>query len=117
MREAPKSSASQNRRTKMRMIELLTGTALLASMPQAQAQAPWSALPGACAGTDNNFYSGVPSSTYPVARFVTPGGALAFNAFHDGYIAVNCNVDNPRFTPTTVGQVWNQLQVTYRDPD
>jgi hypothetical protein len=101
----------------MRMIDLIAGAALLGALPLAQAQAPWSALPGGCASTDNNFYSGIPSSTYPVVRYITPGGALAFNAFHDGYIAVNCNVDNPRFTVTGPVQAWNQLQVTYRDPD
>ena len=86
-------------------------------MPLAQAQGPWSAFPGGCGSTDNNFYSGSPSSTYPVARYQTPGGSIAFNGFHDGYIAVTCNVDNPRFTATGPFQTWNQLQVTYRDPD
>jgi hypothetical protein len=76
----------------------------------AYAQLPWSTLPGACASTDNNFYSGTPSSDFPVARFIVPGGAFAFNRFHDGYIAVVCSVDNPRSSSTT--QMWNQLQVT-----
>ena len=103
----------------MRTILLLTATALAGAVaPMAQAQAPWSALPGGCASTDNNFYNGVPSSDFPVARYRTPGGAFAFNGFHDGDIAVICNVDNPRFTSTVVAnQVWNRLQVTYRDPD
>ena len=61
----------------------------------AYAQAPWSALPGSCASTDNNFYNGTPSNDYPVARFRVPGGSIAFNGFHDGYIAVICSVDNP----------------------
>jgi hypothetical protein len=81
----------------------------------AQAQEPWSSLPGACASTDNNFYSGTPSSDYPVARFIVPGGSFTFNRFHDGYIAVLCTVDNPQYSGLT--QRWNQLQVTYRDPD
>src|SRR3954453_22082224 len=82
------------------------------------AQQPWSALPGGCASTDNNFYSGAPSNDLPVARFKVPGGAFAFNGFHDGYIAVICNVDNPRVSSNTLTlQLWNQLQVTYRDPD
>jgi hypothetical protein len=41
---------------------------------------------------------------------------LTHNAFHDGYIAVVCNVDNPRDTSLTTPK-WSQLQVTYRDPD
>jgi hypothetical protein len=81
----------------------------------AYAQQAWSALPGGCASTDNNFHNGATSSDYPVARFRVPGGALTHNGFHDGYIAVICNVDNPRASSTT--QKWNQLQVTYRDPD
>jgi hypothetical protein len=81
----------------------------------ASAQQPWSSLPGACASTDNNFYNGNASNDFPVARFRVPGGALAFNGFHDGHIAVICSVDNPRNSATT--QQWNQLQVTYRDPD
>jgi hypothetical protein len=80
------------------------------------AQGPWSALPGSCASTDNNFYSGTPSADFPVARFRVPGGAFAFNGFHDGYIAVICSVDNPRDDSPTARK-WNQLQVTYRDPD
>jgi hypothetical protein len=72
----------------------------------------WSALPGGCAGTDNNFYNGTASNDFPVARFATPGGSLTFNAFHDGIIAVHCNIDAP-----ASAQGWNQLQVTYRDPD
>jgi hypothetical protein len=87
-----------------------------AMVSPAYAQADWSAMPAGCASTDNNFYSGTPNSSYPVARFAVPGGTFTFNQFHDGYIAVVCNVDNPRvsgaLTPT-----WNQLQVTYRDPD
>src|SRR5581483_567915 len=118
MHEVPcPSSHGRNGQEQMRMIDLLAAAALFGALPLAQAQAPWSALPGGCASTDNNFYSGVPSSTYPVVRYITPGGALAFNGFHDGYIAVNCNVDNPRFTATGPFQTWNQLQVTYRDPD
>jgi hypothetical protein len=81
----------------------------------AHAQQPWSTLPGACASTDNNFHNGPSSVDYPAARFRVPGGALAFNGFHDGTIAVICAVDNPRNSSTT--QPWNQLQVTYRDPD
>ena len=81
----------------------------------AYAQQPWSTLPGACASTDNNFHNGIPSSDYPAARFRVPGGAFAFNGFHDGYIAVVCSVDNPRDNTTTPR--WSQLQVTYRDPD
>jgi len=81
----------------------------------AYAQAPWSAVPGSCASTDNNFHNGTPSSDYPVARFRVPGGAIAFNGFHDGYIAFLCNVDNPRDSGTTPR--WSQLQVAYRDPD
>jgi hypothetical protein len=107
----------RNGEKQMRMTELLAAAALLGAVPLAQAQAPWSALPGGCGSTDNNFYSGAPSSTYPVVRYKTPGGALAFNGFHDGYIAVNCNVDNPRFTATGLVPTWNKLQVTYRDPD
>jgi hypothetical protein len=81
----------------------------------AHAEQAWSALPGGCASTDNNFYNGTASNDYPVARFYTPGASLTFNAFHDGYIAVVCNVDNPRSASST--PMWNQLQVTYRDPD
>lgn len=88
---------------------LVTGTG-----NPAYAQQPWSSLPGACASTDNNFYSGTPSSSYPVARFIVPGGSLTFSRFHEGHIAVYCTVDNPRYSGT---QVWNQLQVTYSDPD
>ena len=76
----------------------------------ASAQSPWSAMPGTCASTDNNFYSGTPSSSYPVARFMVPGGAYTFNAFHDGYIAFICQVDNPRSSLSTTGR-WSQLQV------
>ena len=43
-------------------------------------------------------------SDHPVARYKTPGGSLTFNGFHDGYIAVVCNVDNPRFTGYDRGQ-------------
>jgi hypothetical protein len=85
---------------------------------QAHGQQPWSALPGGCASTDNNFYLGVPSSDFPVARFKVPGGSIEFNGFHDGYVAFICNVDNPRLGSITSNiQLWNQLQVTYRDPD
>jgi hypothetical protein len=80
----------------------------------AHAQQPWSAAAGTCASTDNNFFSGVPSASLPVTRFIVPGGSLTFNASHQGYIAVMCAVDNPRYAGT---QVWNQLHVTYRDPD
>jgi len=59
---------------------------------------------------------GTPSNDYPVARFRVPGGSIAFNGFHDGYIAVICGVDNPRDVGTVFSR-WNQLQVTYRDPD
>jgi hypothetical protein len=38
----------------------------------------WTAVPAACAGTDNNFYSGTPSAAFPVARFIVPGGRLSF---------------------------------------
>jgi hypothetical protein len=81
----------------------------------ANAGTDWSALPGGCASTDNNFHNGPASPDYPIARHATPGASLTFNAFHDGYIAVICNVDNPRFSSTTPN--WNQLQITYRDPD
>ena len=90
--------------------------ALLCTATLSYAQQPWSSMPAACAGTDNNFYSGTPSRDFPVARFRVPGGAFAFNGFHDGYIAVVCGVDNPRDTSSTSAR-WNQLQVTYRDPD
>jgi hypothetical protein len=80
----------------------------------AHAQQPWSALAGTCASTDNNFFSGVPSAGLPVTRFIVPGGSLTFNGSHQGYIAVMCTVDNPRYAGT---QKWNQLHVTYRDPD
>ncbi len=75
----------------------------------------WTAVPAACAGTDNNFYSGTPSAAFPVARFIVPGGRLSFNASHVGYIAVVCNVDNPRDLGTN--PAWDQLEVTYVDPD
>jgi hypothetical protein len=83
----------------------------------AYAQQPWSSMPAACASTDNNFHNGPASNDYPTARFRVPGGAFAFNRFHDGYIAVVCNVDNPRDSSTNPLTKWNQLQVTYRDPD
>jgi hypothetical protein len=83
----------------------------------AYAQQPWSTVPAACASTDNNFHNGPSSADYPTARFRVPGGAFAFNGFHDGYIAVVCNVDNPRDTSTNPLSKWNQLQITYRDPD
>ena len=38
------------------------------------------------------------------------------SAAPDGYIAVVCSVDNPRVAGTVLSR-WNQLQVTYRDPD
>jgi hypothetical protein len=75
----------------------------------------WTAVPAACAGTDNNFYSGAPSAAFPVARFIVPGGRLSFNASHTGYIAIVCNVDNPRDLGTN--PAWDQLEVTYIDPD
>jgi hypothetical protein len=75
----------------------------------------WTAVPAACAGTDNNFYSGTPSAAFPVARFIVPGGRLSFNASHTGYIAIVCNVDNPRDLGTN--PAWDQLEVTYIDPD
>lgn len=81
----------------------------------AHAEQDWSALPGGCASTDNNFSNKPASNDFPVARFYVPGASLTFNAFHDGYIAVICNVDNPRSASST--PQWNQLQVTYRDPD
>jgi hypothetical protein len=80
----------------------------------AYAQSPWSALPGSCGSTDNNFHSGPITADYPTARFRTPGGAFAFAGLHYGYIAVTCSVDNPRDNGPTK---WSQLQVTYRDPD
>jgi hypothetical protein len=105
------------RRSTVAAIAALTLVGGLLASP-AHAQQPWSALPGTCASTDNNFYNGAASSDYPVARFKVPGGAFAFNGFHDGYIAVLCSVDNPRSSgvSTTLNR-WNQLQVTYRDPD
>jgi hypothetical protein len=104
-------------RTIANIISLATMTLFLGGLVSspAYAQQPWSSLPGSCASTDNNFYSGTPSTDFPVARFIVPGGAFAFNRFHDGFIAVICNVDNPRDPGTTPR--WNQLQVTYRDPD
>ena len=69
----------------------------------AYAQSPWSALVGTCASTDNNFFSGTPSVNFPVTRFITPGGSLTFNRFHQGYIAVLCTVDNPRDNITQHG--------------
>lgn len=100
----------------MRTIIALTTVTLLCTASSSFAQLPWSSVPAACASTDNNFHSGTPSRDFPVARFRVPGGAFAFNGFHDGYIAVVCNVDNPRDTSTTSPK-WSQLQVTYRDPD
>jgi hypothetical protein len=44
-----------------------------------------------------------------------PGGRLSFNASHTGYIAIVCNVDNPRDLGTN--PAWDQLEVTYIDPD
>lgn len=75
----------------------------------------WTAVPAGCPGTDNNFYSGAPSAAFPVARFIVPGGRLSFNASHTGYIAIVCNVDNPRDLGTN--PAWDQLEVTYIDPD
>jgi hypothetical protein len=75
----------------------------------------WTAVPAACPGTDNNFYSGAPSAAFPVPRFIVPGGRLSFNASHTGYIAVVCNVDNP--TDLGTNPAWDQLEVTYIDPD
>ncbi len=75
----------------------------------------WTAVPAGCAGTDNNFYSGTPSAAFPVPRFIVPGGRLSFNASHTGYIAIVCNVDNPRDLGTN--PAWDQLEVTYIDPD
>ena len=104
-------------RTTSHLVSAAAATLLFVGFTtSAYAQAPWSSMPAACAGTDNNYYSGTPSNDYPVARFRVPGGTFAFNAFHDGYIAVVCNVDNPRDN-SLVTQRWNQLQVTYRDPD
>lgn len=94
----------------------MTAFTLLCTATASFAQQPWSSLPAACASTDNNFHGGTPSRDFPVARFRVPGGAFAFNGFHDGYIAVVCNVDNPRDT-STISPKWSQLQVTYRDPD
>lgn len=75
----------------------------------------WTVVPAGCAGTDNNFYSGTPSAAFPVARFIVPGGRLSFNASHTGYIAIVCNVDNPRDLGTN--PAWDQLEITYIDPD
>ena len=75
----------------------------------------WTAVPAGCPGTDNNFYSGAPSAAFPVARFIVPGGRLSFNASHTGYIAIVCNVDNPRDLGTN--PAWDQLEVAYIDPD
>ena len=101
----------------MRMIPVAVVCLMLGGfVGPAYAQGPWSALPGSCASTDNNFHNGTPSNDYPVARFRTPGASIAFNGFHDGYIAVICSVDNPRDAGTVLSR-WNQLQVTYRDPD
>lgn len=99
-----------------RFLSITAATLLLAGVSSAaSAQQPWSTVPGACASTDNNFEVSSPSVDFPIARFRVPGGALAFNGFHDGFIAVICQVDNPR--DSTSPQRWNQLQVTYRDPD
>lgn len=35
----------------------------------AHAQQPWSAVVGACASTDNNFFSGTPSANLPLSPF------------------------------------------------
>lgn len=88
--------------------------ALLGMITPAAALQDWTTVAAACAGTDNNFFSGTPSADFPVARFITPGGRLTFNAFHTGFIAVHCNVDNPQDQGTN--PAWNQLEVTYLDP-
>jgi hypothetical protein len=97
----------------LRFAPLLLVTAVLAA--PAFALQDWTAVPAGCAGTDNNFYSGTPSAAFPVARFIVPGGRLSFNASHVGYIAIVCNVDNPRDLGTN--PAWDQLEVTYVDPD
>jgi hypothetical protein len=81
----------------------------------AAAQQDWTAAPAACASTDNNFYSGTPAADFPVVRYITPGARLAFNGLHTGYLAVHCNVENLRDLGTD--PAWNQLEVTYVDPD
>lgn len=99
-----------------RILSITAMTLLLGGLARpAHAQQPWSAVPGGCASTDNNFAFGTTNVDFPVARYRTPGGAVAFNGFHDGVIAFICNVDNPRDTSNTPR--WNELQVTYRDPD
>jgi hypothetical protein len=116
--EKPSTSQKERRpmKTFARIVSAATMTLSLGGIvTPAYAQQPWSTMPAACASTDNNFYDGVPNADYPAARFRVPGGAFAFNGFHDGYIAIVCNVDNPRDSSATPR--WNQLQVTYRDPD
>ena len=98
-----------------KVITMVAITLIFGIARPAYAQQDWSALPGGCASTDNNFYSGTASSSFPVARFATPGGSLTHNAFHTGYVAVVCNVTNPRDLGTNPG--WSRLQITYRDPD
>jgi hypothetical protein len=89
--------------------------AFLGMITPAAALQDWTTVSAACAGTDNNFFSGTPSAAFPVARFITPSGRLSFNGRHIGFIAVHCNVDNPRDQGTN--PAWNQLEVTYIDPD
>jgi hypothetical protein len=88
---------------------------MLAVAGNAAAQQDWTMAPAACASTDNNFYSGTPSAALPVARYITPGARLTFNGAHTGYIAVTCNVENPRDRGTNPG--WNQFEITYIDDD
>ena len=103
-------------KTVARMISAAAMTLVFGALVSpAHAQSAWSALPGGCASTESNFHIGTPSEDFPVARFKVPGGAFTHNAFHDGSIAVVCNVDNPRDSSTSPR--WSQLQVTYRDPD
>jgi hypothetical protein len=96
---------------------IVTAAAIAAFLTSSVAFAAqdWTAVPAACAGTDNNFFSGTPSAALPVARFIVPGGRLSFNASHTGFIAVVCNVVNPNDLGTN--PAWNQLEVTYIDPD
>ncbi len=87
-------------------------TAVLLCLSSSALAQNWGTVVGACAGTDNNYSIKPPSVDYPVARFATPGGTFTFNAFHDGYIAVHCPVLSSLPSPA-----WNQLMVTYTDPD
>ena len=92
------------------MIILATVTLAAAGLVRpAAAQQDWTAAPAACASTENNFYSGIPSFAFPVVRYITPGARIAFNGMHTGYIAVICNVDNPRDLGTP--PAWHQLEV------